>query len=63
LPANDPLAVGDDELRRVRAALLRSGRRFDRETDGKYNLARKISANLNDVDISKGLRIRRRGRR
>jgi len=54
--------VGEDELRRVRAALLRSGRRFDTETNGKYNLARKIRANLNDVDISPKLRIRRRGR-
>jgi len=55
--------VGEDELRRVRAALLRSGRRFDTETNGKYNLARKIRANLNDGDISKALRIQRRGRR
>jgi len=63
LPANDPLAVGDDELRKVRVALLHSGRRFDRQTGGKYDLARKIRANLNDVDISKALSIRRRGRR
>lgn len=56
----EPGEVGEDEIRKIRAALLRSGRRFDDVTNGKYDLARKIRTKLDDAVISPKLRIRRR---